>query len=589
MIPAQEAPWNAVVPQWVKDNDDAWLSASHDSSLNGGLWGKFGYTSATGNVDPYVDRSATTPSGLVQLSFVDKTTADPRWMRSERWIAENWDTGENWLPNGASRNLYAMYAMTKAMRLAKPTPVVNFAINGFDWYRGNASHNGVAKVLSDNIIANGYYNQSYWEGNPRATAWAVIMLKPALFAASPIACFTAHPNPSFSDQDVSFDPSCSGHSDPAKSIANIVKFEWDWDNDGTYDQNTATPDVVTHSFHCNNVPCTFPVKLKVTDDAGLTATFALDIHITDPPHPPVSNPGGPYVVSLCANDTLKLDGSASYDPDEGLHQSGCGACPNDTVTAWDWDLDGAPFTYTSASGNVVDLGTGFTTYFPSAGSYDIGLKVTDNTALAYPDSGDPDLTDEAFAVVNVYNPGPCDLTATPGCQSIHLEWNDVAADDYDVYRSSTGPNSGFSQVGTTSGLTYDDPIAFNQHVWYRIVAKTGQNVSMSPAVSVIDAFTDCACISDMVSNAKNLLVQLSWSAVSGADCYNVYRSMSPGVPVDSAHRIAECIGVPYSIYVDQNVVNDTTYYYVITEVVNGEEVCISNEVSGTPTQVRRRR
>ena len=405
MIPAQAAPWNAVVPQWVKNYDDLWLTQSHLTPRSGNAnWGTFGYTSALGLGYPSPDSGATTPSGMVQLSFVDKTTSDPRWMRSERWIAENWDSGEDWF-GGAKNNLYGMYAMTKAMRLAKPTPVVNFAINGFDWYRGNASHDGVAKALSDDLIANnGRSSSTYWEDQPLASAWAVIMLKPTLVAAAPVACFTSHPNPTFSDLPVTFDPRCSGHSEPGKGLANLKKFEWDWNNDGNFDQTTANADIVSHTFHCAAVPCTFPVTLKVSDDSipPLSATFVMDIRITDPPHPPVSRSKAIYWVSQCDGDTLTLDGSDSFDPDQGLHQAGCAACPIDTITAWDWDFDGAPFDYTSAHGKIVNLGAGYGGTFPEAKAYDIGLRVTDNTALSYPASGSPNLTDEGFSKVFVF-------------------------------------------------------------------------------------------------------------------------------------------------------------------------------------------
>jgi len=589
MIPAQQAPWNAVVPQWVKTYDNAWLNSSFYTD-GGGNWGHFGYQSSSPlgcGFYPCPNSIATTPSGLVQLSFADMTTADTRWAKAERWIADNWDSGDNWL-NGTKSSLYSMYALTKAMRLAKPAPVVNFTATGFDWYRGSATHDGVAKSLSDNLIANGFWNKTgtyyWWEGQPMATEWAVIMLKPTLFAASPIACFTAHPNPSFANQPIAFDPGCSGHSEPGKGLANLKKFEWDWNNDGTYDLSTPTPDIVSHSFSCPVLPCTYPVKLRVTDDEGLTATFVLDIEITIPPHPPVSKPGGPYLVSLCESDTLTLDASASFDPDEGQHQAGCATCPDDTITAYDWDLDGAPFTYVSGHGKVLALGSGFTTYFATAGSYNIGLKVTDNTALAYPNSGEPNLTDEAFGVVQVYNPGPCQVTATPGCQAIKLDWANVHANNYDVYRSSTGPNTGFVLVGSTALLTFTDSVAANQQYWYRILATTGNNVTLSPAVSSTASSTACLCVKDLAAIAKNVQVQLNWTKVAGASCYNVYRSTSPNVAIVAGNKVATCVGATYSLWVDTHVTNGTKYYYKVVEVVNGNEICNSAEVSATPNR-----
>jgi hypothetical protein len=589
MIPAEAAPWNTVVPQFVKDLDDRWLDQSHLTPRGGNAnWGTFGYTSRSGLGYPAPDTGATTPSGMVQLSFVDKPVTDPRWVRSERWMAENWDTGENWF-GGAKNNLYAMYAMAKAMRLAKPAPVVNFAVDGFDWYRGSVTRDGVAKALSDTLIANGgLYPQTYWAGNPLETIWAVIILRPTLFAAAPVACATAHPNPAYSDLPITFDPACSGHSEPGKTIANLVKFEWDWDNNGTYDESSTTPVTKSHAFHCDTVPCAFPVGLRVTDDAGLTATFVLNINITDPPHPPVSRSKAEFWVSECLGDTLTLDGSASFDPDEGKKQTGCAACPVDTITAYEWDFDGAPFDYTSASGKIVNLGSAWSANFPTVGSHDIGLRVTDNTALAYPASGQPNLKDEAFSKVFVYQAGACDLGAVASCDSVHLAWSSTGAGSYRVYRSLTGPNADFVEVANTGTATTADVAAvFGQEQWFRVMGVTGNVKTLSKAVYVKLTATDCVCITTLKPTAKNKLVQLTWAPSAGATCYNVYRSTVANVPTDAAHRIAACVVTGVAVYNDSAVVNGTKYYYKVTKVVAGAEVCISNEVSATPTLPRR--
>ncbi|MHC4356408.1 MAG: PKD domain-containing protein, partial [Planctomycetota bacterium] len=445
------------------------------------IWGGFGYTSASWG-------DALTPSGMVQLDFVGATTSDARWVRCERWFSDGWkDVGRDWLDRN---NVYAYYAFAKAMRLALPNPVVQFSAGtyaGFDWYRGGAVAGlgvkmGLAEKISNQLIGSGYWN--YYGGN-LGTAWCVIILRPVLFAEAPIACFDADPNPNYADRDINFDPRCSGHSAPNKDISDLQLFEWDWDNDGTYDVSTATPTVVTHQFSTPTIPAVFPVTLRVTDGDDNTATYAMDIHITNPPHPPVSLIDGPMMVSLCAGDTLKLDGSNSYDPDEGTHEAGCPACPNDTITKYEWDLDGAPFNYTGPTGETVDLGTGFTTYFGSAGMYDVGLKVTDNSALSYPTGGGVDLTDEGFEKVYVYNCFNANLSVTAGCGYVSLTWNDVGADKYTIYLSTKGPNTGFADVwnGTDTSKTMGS-FVMGMDTWYRVMAMTGTVATLSEAKMV---------------------------------------------------------------------------------------------------------
>ena len=59
-----------------------------------------------------------------------------------------------------------------------------------------------------------------------------------------------------------------------------------------------------------------------------------------------------------------------------------------------------------------------------------------------------------------------------------------------------------------------------------------------------------------------------------AESYNVYRSTTSGVEVTVGNRIAEGLETTYAIYLDTNVINDTTYYYRVIKLVGGVEVCL---------------
>jgi hypothetical protein len=508
MIPAQESPWNCTVPQWVKDYNDNWLDYSHYqwNNVDGqNIWGGFGYTGPSWGY-------ALTPSGMVQLDLVEAETSDPRWVRTERWLADNWTTGQNWL---GQNNLYAYYAFAKAMRLAKPSPVVTFSSNNFDWYRGSKSKQGLADHVADRLISHHYWD---YYGPNLSTAWAVIILKPVLFAEAPIACFDANPNPNYPDVEINFDPGCSDHSEQGKDIDNITTFEWDWDNDGIFDELTNSPAIVTSSFACETIPCTYPVTLKVTDDSdpARTATYIKNIEITYPPHPPVATMLSPYMVSFCEGDTLLLDGSGSYDPNEGEHEGGCSTCPYDKIIAWNWDLTGAPFDYADESGDIIDLGTDFTTYFPEANFYNIGLQVTDNSVLSYPSSGEAGLTDESFGTVEVYDGCMCEVSATALCLAVSLQWEDVGAETYSIYLSQTGPNLGFQDIGRTENTSkVAGSFVMGKPHWYRIMAETadGQRC-ISKAVEVNGAPELCNPTADLggpYSYCKNEPVPLDGS------------------------------------------------------------------------------
>lgn len=478
MIPAQQAPWNCVVPDWVKTENNIWLNYS-DSSLG------FGYTYSGYGY-------GTTPSGMVQLNmdgyvgYDDPSTTtderDTRWINAERYIADRWSSF-------LSNQQYGWYSFAKAMRTALPNAVERCTTTGgvsFDWYNGSGSYKGMAQRIVEVQYSNGsWYNN--WTGTGAiGTAWNIIILRPALFKAAPIACFDANPNPSYPDMPIMFNPTCSDHSETGKDIGDLVLFEWDWDNDGVYDQSTATPAEVDHEFSCASVPCVYPVTLRVTDDEGLTATATRDINITNPPHPPVADAGGPYMVSTCAGDSLALDGSGSYDINEGDHEDGCSTCPDDTITAWDWDLLGAPYDYTDASGETVTVDPADLVL----GGNDIGLKVTDNTENAFPTSPDGNLTDEDFAVATVYEGCICNLTARAKLDKIQLVWTHTGAASYDIYRSTAGSSGPFELIADDVVTTYatylDSGLTTGTTYYYRVVTSDGcgsNAASATPAVS----------------------------------------------------------------------------------------------------------
>lgn len=587
LIPA-ERDFGCTVPQFVKDRLNEALTYTYNPDQ---LY--YGYRNSTTLVNS--SAGVTRPSGMVQMLFaVQDYATDERWTGPESWFADNFDSAFS----TSQRTYYGWLSFVKAMLLSGN----ELLSNGFNWYRGSAALDGLAQRLVDEHESDGSWPQGgqvtypTYYGDVFVTSWAIQMLKPALFQAAPIACFTASPNPTYADRDIAFDPSCTDHSDSDKDISNIVSFEWDWDNDGVYDTSSAGPDSQIQSFSCDSLPCVYPVVLRVTDDDGIKATFSMDIDITNPPHPPEADAGGPYIVSLCDEDSLLLDGSNSIEPNEGSHEDGCDTCPEDTITAWDWDLEAPLNDFSNESGEAVTLDSASVNALFDAGmQYTIGLRVTDNTALAYPGSGDPNLTDVDFATVDVFTECACDLFIIQECASLNYEsvilnWAQVGT--YEVLRSETGPNSGFEKIADVNdGSSYEDITAvFNTRYWYRL---QGDNC-LSTAVMINYVEEACGgglqqCFDDLTAIAKSRKVQLEWACHQDADGYNVYRSTSPNVELIEANKIADGHTSTYCAFTDRSVTNGTTYYYKIIKVIGGQEICMSNEVDATPVAVSRTR
>lgn len=450
---AAERLFGCTISQWVKDRNMAWLDASYNSA------GFFGYTSRSANSSGY----ATGPSGMVQLSFDDYDTSDSKWQACVAYIDNQWN---NFISLSRDTRYYSYYPFAKAMRLAIPEEVTHLP-SGLDWY-GDETR-GLARILVDRQNADGYWPYDGWPyvGERTAAAWNIIILTRTLFEKPPVALITAEPNPGAVGQSILLDAGESYHVDPAKTI---VEYQWDFDAADGVDFNN--PDAVGITAEVTYAALgDYQVSLRVMDDST-PARFdvgTLILNITTPPHPPTAVVGSPYIAVV--GEEIQLDGSGSYDVD---------APQGDEITAWDWEIDFvAPYDFNEASGASVIIPG-----FGRPGHYDIALRVTDNTAAVFPQSGSPDLTHTAFGRVSVFNTNITDLVARPKLTKCQLTWTHVDSDRYEVLRSEAGPNHGFALIGTTDS-TYSVYIDYNVEMtkdyWYRIRCElNGETVLSGP-------------------------------------------------------------------------------------------------------------
>jgi PKD repeat protein len=142
---------------------------------------------------------------------------------------------------------------------------------------------------------------------------------------------------------ISFDASASSDID-----GTITLYEWDWDNDGTYDDST-TSATITHTWYDDY---SGTIGLRVTDDDGATDTDTASVTVNNVS--PAAEAGGPY--SGDEGSAITLNGSAT-DPG------------SDTMTyAWDLDNNGS---YETPGQNVSNA-------WAQNGTYTVGLRVTDD-------------------------------------------------------------------------------------------------------------------------------------------------------------------------------------------------------------------
>lgn len=85
---------------------------------------------------------------------------------------------------------------------------------------------------------------------------------------------------------------------------------------------------------------------------------------------------------------------------------------------------------------------------------------------------------------------------------------------------------------------------------------------------------------NLVATGKDASVLLTWSSVTDASGYSIKRSTQAGGPYTTI-----ATGVKDVTYNDNDVVNGTTYYYVVSALYNNGESSNSNEASATPQKV----
>ncbi|MBN2081032.1 PKD domain-containing protein [bacterium] len=150
---------------------------------------------------------------------------------------------------------------------------------------------------------------------------------------------------------VNFD--ASGSSDADGPLTN---FSWDFDGDGTYDEDTAEP----YADHTYNDGGTFMATVLVRDAQFMSDDASLEINVAGnqaptavitvtPPEPTVV----PFLVTFSA--------AASTDPDGVIAQYD-----------WDWDADG--------DYDAIDAGPdpAYSNYVSLPGTYSVGLRVSDD-------------------------------------------------------------------------------------------------------------------------------------------------------------------------------------------------------------------
>ncbi|MBC7093720.1 hypothetical protein H5T53_06935 [Candidatus Bipolaricaulota bacterium] len=311
-------------------------------------------------------------------------------------------------------------------------------------------------------------------------------------------------------------------------------------------------------------------KVRACSDAGCSAFSAPDsgFTVTTPPEPPtgVAASDGTY------SDRVRVTWNASaatarYEVYRSSSETGTYTKLGETTT-------------TSYSDTTVTVGTVYwyrVKACNAAGCSDFSAPDSGYAQTGGGGGGTPSLPGQ------VKNVSASDGTYT---DKIRVTWGSVSgATRYEVYRSMTGNEADFVQIAETTTTSYDDvddtgsPVALCDTYWYAVKACNtagcgpmsvandgyrGTRVTGVPTVSASEGYPD--------------KVRVTWTAVAGADKYEVWRS-------DASTGTYIKIGEPTALTYDDTAVTPGSSYWYKVKACSNTAACGCGGFSG-PVQGR---
>jgi PKD repeat protein len=169
-------------------------------------------------------------------------------------------------------------------------------------------------------------------------------------AGAPNAAVTATPTNPQPNQVITFNAASSSD----QGSGTIAKYEWDLDENGSYETDTGTTASTTAAFAAAG---THTVGLRVTDNCGTPDTGGVNVFVSNTP-PTASFTATPNPAAIGAAVTFNATASAD---------------PGGSIAKYEWDFDGDGVFETDT------LTAATTTHsYTVSGQYFVGLRVTDN-------------------------------------------------------------------------------------------------------------------------------------------------------------------------------------------------------------------
>ncbi|MEZ5337756.1 MAG: PKD domain-containing protein [bacterium] len=340
-------------------------------------------------------------------------------------------------------------------------------IESFDWdmdndgtfeiTNGGSTQNAQFTALGDHIVT---VRATDDDGASSTANVTITVLDP------PVAALTANPLAGDAPLDVAFDASGSTDSD-----GTIVTYDWDFDNDGTFD----TLDGGATLNHIYSSGGAITATVRVTDNDGLTDTASVNLDINNPPLADIqANPASG--TGSAPEFMVTFDASGSSDSDG-------------TIEQYDWDMDD------DGTFEIIDGLATQEQFYNTGGIYPVTVRVTDNdgatdTATLNYDVNEPPSGD-------IVNDTPTGAIPQSGSLDIQLDASGSTDSDGTVVQYNWDLDGDFTfeviDGGATQTVTVTDDGTYN--FFLEVIDNDGatgfansQSVIVTPPTAVLDAY-----------------------------------------------------------------------------------------------------
>jgi cellulose 1,4-beta-cellobiosidase len=174
---------------------------------------------------------------------------------------------------------------------------------------------------------------------------------------------------------------------------------------------------------------------------------------------------------------------------------------------------------------------------------------------------------------------PSGLTAVSGNGSVALSWMaSSGAVTYNVYDATTPGGETLVASGITAASYSVTGLVNGTEYYFYVVALAPSGSSLpSNETAAIPAPSLPSPPTGLQATAGNEQVALSWTGVSGATGYNVYRGTVPGGEDNLVQTNNQT-----TAFTDTSLANGTKYYFIVKTISAAGESAPSNEANATP-------